>query len=206
VFFELKGNVFPMKNQARNQPNPKFQKRLLAEKEAKRYALEQHLRQLDERIIDAQDRLLQEQQRQHQELLRLEDDLTLLLATPPAKDGHDDARRMRQADERSLTEKEVQLQVKKRLSLGIVASLFNRQLSSIRLVEIRVLRQEIKREYTFSCQQLERQIHHLRTSRPFDQERQLQIETSQLQREYERLSLQSELLQIEIDSLRNTLP
>jgi hypothetical protein len=195
-----------MKNQAHRQSNPKFQKRLLAEKEVKQYALEQHLRQLDQRIIDAQDRLLQEQQHQQMESIRLEDELTHLRAFPPAKDGRDDARRMRQADRRPLTEKEVQLQAKKRLSLGIVASLFNRQLASIRLVEIRALRQEIKREYTFSCQHLERQIHHVRTSRPFGQERQLQIECSQLQREYERLSLQSELLQIEIDSLRNTLP
>jgi len=195
-----------MKNQAHRQSNPKFQKRLLAEKEAKQYALEQHLRQLDQRIIDAQDRLLQEQQHQQMESIRLEDELTHLRAFPPAKDGRDDARRMRQADRRPLTEKEVQLQAKKRLSLGIVASLFNRQLASIRLVEIRALRQEIKREYTFSCQHLERQIHHVRTSRPFGQERQLQIECSQLQREYERLSLQCELLQIEIDSLRNTLP
>jgi hypothetical protein len=202
----MKGNVFPMKNQANYQPNPRSQKRLLAEKEAKLHALEQHLRQLDQSIIDAQDRLLQEQQRLQRELTHLEGDLTSLLATPPAKDGHDDARRFRQASKRPLTEKEVQLQEKKQFLLGIFASLFNRQLASIRLIEIRALRQEIKRDYTFSCQKLERQIHNMRTSRPFGQERQLQIECSQLKREYERLSLQSELLQIEIDSLRNTIP
>ncbi len=37
-----------MKNQANHQPNPRSQKRLLAEKEAKQHALEQHLRQLDQ--------------------------------------------------------------------------------------------------------------------------------------------------------------
>jgi hypothetical protein len=202
----MKGNVFPMKNQPNRQPNPRSQKRLLAEKEAKLYALEQHLRQVDQSIIDAQDRLLQEQQHQDVELIRLEGELILLLATPPAKDGHDDLRRFRQASKRPLTEKELQLQAKKRLSLGIFASLFNRQLASIRLVEIRALRQEIKRDYTFSCQKLERRVQSLRTSRPFGQERQLQIEFSHLKREYERLSLQCELLQIEIDSLRNSLP
>jgi hypothetical protein len=202
----MKGRAFPMKNQPNRQPNPRSQKRLLAEKEAKQHALEQRLWQLDQDIIDAQDRLLQEQHHQDAELIRLEGELTLLLTTPPAKDGHDDARRMRQAGKRPLTEKEVQLQAKKRLSLGIFASLFNRQLSSIRLVEIRALRQEIKRDYTFSCQKLERRVQSLRTARPFGLERQLQIESSHLQREHERLSLQSELLQIEINSLRNALP
>ncbi len=194
------------KKQPSYQPNPRFQKRLLAEKEAKLDLLEQHLSQIDQSILDAQDRLEQEQQRQDAEYLRLNDELTLLLATPPATDGRDDARRMKQTNQRPLTEKEVQLQAKKRLSPGIVLSLFNRQLMSIQLIEFRALRQEIRRDYTAECQQLERQVHHLRTSRPFGQERQLQIECSHLQREYERLTLQSELLQIEIDSLRNVLP
>jgi hypothetical protein len=206
VLFVLKGTVFPMKNQAHRQPNPRVQKRQLADKEARQSLLEQHLLQLDYRIIDTHDHLLQEQQRQDGELLRLDDELTLLRATPPAMDGRDDARRMRQASKRPLTEKELQLQTKKRPSLGIVVSLFNRQLASIQLIEIRALRQEIRRDYTSTCQQLERQVHHLRTSRPFGQERQLQTELSHLKREYEQLSLQCELLQIEIDSLRNTLP
>ena len=60
-----------MKNQPSRQPNPRSQKRLLAEKEAKQHALEQRLWQLDQAIIDAQDDLLHEQQRQDAETLRL---------------------------------------------------------------------------------------------------------------------------------------
>lgn len=195
-----------MKPSINQQPNPKAQKRLLAEKEAKQRAFELRLRQLDLDLIDAQDNLLQEQQRQDAEMLHLEGELQVLLATPPAKDGRDDARRIRQTSIRPLTEKELQLQEKKRLSPGLVACLFNRQLASLRLVEIRALRQEIKRDYAFSCQKLERRVQLLRTSRPFGQERQLQMEYAHLQREYQRLSLQGELLQIEIDSLRNSIP
>ncbi len=195
-----------MKNQANRQPNLRVQKRLLAEKEAKQFFLEQRLEEIDQSIIDAHDRLVQEQQHQDAESIRLEDELILLRATPPAQDGRDDARRMRQASKRPLTDKELQLQAKKRLSPGLFVSLFNRQLASIQLIEIRALRQEIRREYTTACQHLERQVHSLRTARPFGQERQLQIEYSHLQREYARLSLQCELLQIEIDSLRNALP
>jgi hypothetical protein len=66
-----------MKKRPSYQPNPKFQKRLLAEKEAKFDLLEQHLSQIDQSILDAQDRLEQEQQHQDAEYLRLNDELVL---------------------------------------------------------------------------------------------------------------------------------
>ena len=183
---------------------------LIDEKNTKLLILEKYQRRLAKDIADVEEELRQETERVEQEkadrLLCLGDEFALLKAVPPAIDGKDDQRRLQQQNKRALTEKELRLLEKKRMTLGSALVLSNRLFGTARLFELRSLRQEIRREWDRACYDLEREIgRQMNTTRPSDLQRTLRTELSQKEREAHQREERMELLRVEIISLKTQL-
>ena len=183
---------------------------LIDEKNAKLLILEKYQRRLAKDIADVEEELRQETERVEQEkadrLLCLGDEFALLKAVPPAIDGKDDQRRLQQQNKRALTEKELRLLEKKRMTLGSALVLSNRLFGTARLFELRSLRQEIRREWDRACYDLEREIgRQMNTTRPSDLQRTLRTELSQKEREAHQREERMELLRVEIILLKTQL-
>ena len=183
---------------------------LIDEKNAKLLILEKYQGRVARDIADVEAELRQETARVDQEkadcLTDLYDERCLLQAVPPAIDGKDDQRRLHQQGQRPLTDKELRLMEKKRLTFGRLLMLSNRLFGTARLFEIRTLRQEIRREWERACHDLEREMERQKNfSRPSDLQRTLTIDLSQKERESRQRAEKMELLRVEITSLKTQL-
>jgi hypothetical protein len=183
---------------------------LLDEKTAKLLILEKYQARAARDLTDGEEELRHETARVTLEradhLTHMQNELSLLQAVPPARDGKDDQRRLRQQWQRPLTDKEIRLMEKKRLTLGQLLVLSNRLFGTARLFEIRTLRQEIRREWERACRDLEREIERQKNmTRPSDLQRTLTIDRSQKERESRQRAEKIALLHVEITSLKTQL-
>jgi hypothetical protein len=175
------------------------------EKRTKILLYEKNQTRVSREINEMKALLRDETERIADQLSNFKKTLFLLTDVPPAIDGKDDRRRLSQKGRRPLTEKEWLLVKKKRITVGKFFILTNRFLGPIRLFEIRTLRQDILREWMLACRDMEHEIARLEQFHASDLQRQLRMDLSQKERDFQQREEKMALLRIEITSLQSQL-